>query len=218
MMESPLFEDLPWLRHGFGNKNILLDHYLVSEKIQTIVLQTKQIHGAVVHSLHRDEKKCLKGDAFITDQSGVVCFVRTADCVPILVADPEHHAVAAVHAGWRGTAAEVLQATLQKMQQQWGSRPSVLRVAIGPAIGPCCYQVGRDVQQALEKWCVPDGIKRWRLDLKEANRQSVENFGVPSTQIDILKGCTCCEPEKWSSYRREGNKRGEQVSFIYGVE
>jgi len=205
--------------YTFGTKNIPLEKLLEKEATPLFIPKTKQIHSATVHRITGFEQDCLEGDAFMTDRQGVVCWVRTADCVPILVADPKHGAVAAIHAGWRGTAAGIVTATLQKMAAEWDSRPEDLRMMIGPAIGACCYQVGVEVHQRLGHWCVADTVPdRWRLDLKKANLYFAQSSGVPLEQIRVEGACTCCEAGRYSSYRREGNKRGEQVSYIYAVE
>ncbi len=104
----------------------------------------RQIHSDIVNDVACPAPE---GDALISNQPGVLVAVKTADCVPILLADPVTHSVAAVHAGWRGTAAEILSATLRQMSEKWGTRPADVHAAIGPAIGGCCYEVGADVAQ-----------------------------------------------------------------------
>ncbi len=90
-----------------------------------------------------------EADGVMTDEHGVALVVQVADCVPLLMADPRTGAVAAVHAGWRGTAANIAAAAVRRLQQQYGCRPEDLVAAIGPCIGACCYQVGPEVREAF---------------------------------------------------------------------
>lgn len=186
----------------------------------------RQVHGAVVRvaegraatepagGLPRE------GDALVTDRNAIAIGVRVADCVPILVCDPVRRAIAAVHAGWRGTAAGVLTATLEAMRRSYGSNATDLRLAIGPAIGPCCFDVGGDVIDALLRHdpgaseCIrADGRRRF-VDLIEANRRQASAAGIPPAQIRAADLCTACRPELFWSHRREGSAAGRMLAFI----
>jgi YfiH family protein len=109
----------------------------------------RQIHSDVVHVFSRAPTRAPKGDAALSRRAGVFLGIQTADCVPILLADPRRRIVAAVHAGWRGTLARVVAKTLGRMRFEFGTRPEDVVAALGPAIGPCCYEVGPEVAQAF---------------------------------------------------------------------
>jgi len=119
---------------------------LGAERMQLVTLQ--QIHSDVIHVLDQAPPSTLRGDAAITRVPGLLLGVQTADCVPILLVDAVRRVVAAVHAGWRGTSRRIAAKTLGRMQMVCGTRPGDVQVAIGPAIGRCCYEVGPEVAQA----------------------------------------------------------------------
>jgi len=213
---APMWESASF-RHGFGVKNIPVRSYLSADFIP----ETKQIHTDVIHYISSKPEGPLEGDAFITDQPGVVCWVRTADCVPILLVDPVRKVVAAVHAGWKGTVARIVQKTVQRMQKDFGSRPEEMQAAVGPAICGRCYLVQRDVFFQFEKalflpanWCEAANEKQWHLDLGRANFELLIASGLRHEDIYFSMACTMEDENRLASYRREKEKRGEQVSYI----
>ena len=113
-------------------------------------VQMKQIHSAIVHRITGPVAKPLAGDGLITNVPGILLGVKTADCVPLLIADPENRAVGAFHAGWRGTVARIVEKGVGEMRKYYGSQPSRLKVAIGPGIHKCCYTVSEDLVHAFE--------------------------------------------------------------------
>jgi YfiH family protein len=148
------------------------------------------------------------GDALVTVQPGVEVSVRTADCYPILIADRRNRAVAAVHAGWRGTAAGIVRNALRTLHSEFGSTPEDLTVAIGPGIGVCCYEVGEEV-------AVKFGHRTaGRLDLAQTNLRQLTDAGVARRHIDILGQCTRCDQSLFHSYRRDQARAGRMISFI----
>jgi purine-nucleoside/S-methyl-5'-thioadenosine phosphorylase / adenosine deaminase len=197
---SPLLSRFAWISHGFGTR----DAALVQEEMASL----KQIHSSLSLVADRPRGCVGEGDALITDQAGVAVSVRTADCFPILLADPRRRVVAAVHAGWRGTAAGVAAATLEKMRAEFGSEPGDAYAAIGPGIGACCYEVGSEVARLFGF----DGAAR--VDLAAANRQQLIAAGVPGAQIETPGACTRCDARQFHSYRRDGQRAGRQISFI----
>ena len=141
----------------------------------------KQIHSAVVWVV--EQPGCAgEGDALVTDQAGLSVSVRTADCYPILLVDQRRRAVAAVHAGWRGTAAGIAGETIQRMHAQFGTDAEDLLVAIGPGIGACCYEVGLEVRASI--WVECAGC----IDLAEINRLQLVAAGAVESKIDTVGG------------------------------
>ncbi len=166
----------------------------------------KQIHSAGV--LVADRAGLIgEGDALITAQPGIALSVRTADCYPILLVDSRRRAIAAVHAGWRGTAAEIVPGTIAEMRARFGTNPADVYAAIGPGIGGCCYEVGADVARQFNK-------SAGRLDLADANRRQLTDSGVESSHIDMTALCTFCDADRFHSYRRDKEYAGRMVSFI----
>jgi polyphenol oxidase len=147
--------------------------------------------------------------------------VATADCVPVLLVAPQKKVVAALHAGWRGTLKGITARALRLLSSTWGVAPSDVWLACGPAIGPCCYEVGREVGEPLyERWgrnnaatWQPNGEKG-QLDLRLLNLLQGEQCGVPQAQMQLVGGCTFCDAELFTSYRREGTAAGRQLSVI----
>jgi YfiH family protein len=116
--------------------------------------------------------------------------------------------VAAVHAGWRGTASRISAEVLQKMTEQFGTAPSDVWAAIGPGIGPCCYAVGDDVARQL-------GLDRaGRADLAQVNRDHLISAGVAEDRIETLRICTYCDPARFHSYRRDKLEAGRMISYV----
>ena len=158
-------------------------------------------------------------DALVTDTPGVVLAAFTADCTPILLHDPVTGAVGAVHAGWRGTVADIAGNAVRAMGEQFGSRPEDIRAAIGPNIGPCCFETHGDVPDAVravlgeeaEGYIFPAGEK-FRVDLKGVNAALLRRAGV--RDIEISTDCTACQPDRFWSHRRVGNDRGSLAAII----
>ncbi|MCL4475743.1 MAG: peptidoglycan editing factor PgeF [Nitrospirae bacterium] len=159
------------------------------------------------------------GDAVITDKKGVLIGVQGADCVPILLYDRRTHATGAVHAGWRGTAAEILKKTIEAMGDRFSSSPSDIVVAVGPAIRWCCYGVGYDVIEAVVKATGAGEYfkmkgEQYCLDLPTANRHQAVSTGILPEHIWMSDDCTFCFPEKFYSYRFVKGPTGRQGGFI----
>ena len=198
-LESPTLSALPWATHGFGTRHPTP----YPNRVSTL----KQIHSNLV--LLADHPGLLgEGDALITGEPGLAISIRTADCYPILLADTRNRVVAAVHAGWRGTASQVVMKTLDKMKSKFGTDPQDITAAIGPGIGVCCYEVGDDVSRQF------GFAVRTHLDLASENRKQLETAGVPAQNIEALDVCTFCDAERFFSYRREKEKAGRMTSFI----
>ena len=163
-------------------------------------------------------------DAIVSNATGVMAGVKTADCVPILIGDPKTGSFAAVHAGWRGTLAEVATKALDRMVDEYKTEPANVRVAIGPAAGSCCYEVGADVIGAFHER-FPDQHELFTetrqhhacINLLQANQRQLISAGIKPYRINIAPLCTMCRPDLFFSYRREKNvfgKVGRLMSVI----
>jgi hypothetical protein len=163
--------------------------------------------------------RCLEGDALICDLRGKSIGVRSADCVPILLVDPEHRAVAAIHAGWRGTVAAIVLRTLETMKNIFRTHPGSVHAAIGPSIQVCCYEVGPEVAARFvplfPEWTA-EPVRR-RVDLPEGNRRHLVHAGVPTTHIYDCGLCTFCQAGLFFSFRREPEHPGRMVSSVERV-
>lgn len=186
----------------------------------------KQVHGSHVEVVGRpcssQSGHCYipDTDALVTDLPGVTLFSLHADCASILLYDPGG-AIGLAHAGWKGTVAGIAGRTVQAMSDAFGTRPETLVAAIGPTIGPECYEVGEDVRQlALSHAQVPDSVfrpagrGRWYFDLWEANRLSLVAAGVPAGSIEISGVCTHCQVEEFFSHRAERGMAGRFGVFV----
>ncbi len=159
--------------------------------------------------IHLKEKtKPAVGDAVITRRRDVLLGIKTADCVPILLYDKVGLAIGAAHAGWRGTAAGILKKTIAEMQAAFGTDPEDLLISMGPSIRWCCYEVGREVIDAVSKetgkegeYFKPKKAGKYCLDLQSANKLQALSLGVPERNISIIEECTYCFPERYYSYR-----------------
>ena len=189
----------------------------------------RQVHGRAVARVRAGDDPGalarLEADALVTDAPGVTLGVFVADCIPALIADPRTGAVAAIHAGWRGTVAGVLPAAVAALGHEFGARPVDLRVALGPAIGPCCFEVGADVVEAVRAALgdvASDAIRpsprgtpdKSHVDLKVTNQLLLERAGVDPGAIESGPECTHCDRGRFFSYRRDGGATGQLMGVI----
>ena len=167
-------------------------------------------------------------DGLITAAPGILLGIQTADCVPVLAADTRQHVVAAFHAGWRGTAARIVEHGIAQMVSSFGCRPEDLVAAVGPSIGPCCYTVGEELHGAFrdtfpyaESLFAGSSETGLRFDLWEANRRQLLDSGVSATKITIMAECTGCtglpSARRYFSHRCEQGFTGRMMSII-GVD
>jgi len=193
--------------------------------------ETSQVHGAAVHVVDAGRQaqaerpprsvRAIEADALIAPAGGLAVGVRVADCVPLLLLDTRSGAVAAVHAGWRGTVRGVVEAGVHNLLATGAGDPSALRAAALPHIRRCCFEVGDDV--ALELLAATPGrdlsvIDRSRpkphVDLTAIVSAKLRALGVPADAIDAVGGCTRCEPERFFSFRRDGKQSGRHLAVI----
>jgi polyphenol oxidase len=174
----------------------------------------KQEHGDTFHVV-ADGVRPDRGDALILVERGVAGIIRTADCLPVIIADPEYPMAAIVHAGWRGTAKKIVSKVVQGMRSL-GAEQGRLVALLGPSIGPCCYEVKEDVREVFTEKGFPEGIFSRRdgslfLDIRAANAALLSQEGVLSIHDTCL--CTYCRNDTFASFRR-GEKEARQVNFV----
>ncbi len=269
ILQADALAKIPWLVHGFSTRpgglsdlggervlnlgfaewdakeNVLenrrrFQSALEAEKLALCGLS--QIHSDVVQVFDAAPTTPCRGDASATNRPGLLLGVQTADCVPILLVDPKKRAVAAVHAGWRGTLRRIITKTIGKMQMRFGTKPVDLLAAIGPSIGGCCYEVGTEVASEFRsqfpnasewfdelrtgdepnplQWLnmAPPGHqpppKNVLLDLRKANRAQLLEAGLRSQNIMVSDWCTACRRDLLFSYRKEDAATGRLMSVI----
>jgi YfiH family protein len=189
------------------NRKVLLDELRI-EKIAWM----NQVHSDSV-KIVEEEGEAIITDAIITKKKKLALMVMVADCNPILIYDPQKNIVAVAHAGREGTFKRIVQKTIEKMEEEFGSKPSDLKVSIGPSIGSCCYEVSQGVvKEAHEKFGKEYVVNGKFLDLKTLNLDQLVEIGVKKENIEIIDECTCCNKD-YFSYRREG-KTGRFAGII----
>lgn len=189
------------------------------------VARVRQVHGAAVRVVRAGDPPAVipDADAAITREPGTAVAVVAADCVPVLLADPVTGAVGAVHAGWRGTAANVARAAIDSMRREFGVDPARLVAAIGPSIGACCYAVGPELVTAFEQAGHPRAhVDRWFstrdgrlfLDLWAANRDLLADAGVAPANIHVAELCTQTHRDVFESFRADGEAAGRMAAIV----
>jgi YfiH family protein len=269
ILQAPALAKLPWLIHGFSTKpggvstqdgqkvlNLGFTEWDTKENVlenrrrfqsalgatDLKLISLRQIHSDVIHLFDAAPPALCQGDASITNRPGLLLSVQTADCVPILLVDPKNRAIAAIHAGWRGTLARIVVKAIGQMQMQFKSNPANLLAAIGPSIGGCCYEVGTEVAtQFLSQFAeAPEWFVEFRtgdepnpvqwlnmmppghqpppknvlLDLRKANRAQLLAAGIRAPNIFVSDLCTACRRDLLFSYRKEGPASGRLMSVI----
>jgi YfiH family protein len=190
------------------------------------LLLIRQVHGAVVAVASADRQRPWdrpEADAIISNDPDAAIAVRVADCVPVLLSDETGRTVAAVHAGWRGIAKRAVIAAVETMQARYGVRPERLIAAVGPSIGPCCYEVGESTLESfrehghhsalLDRWFEPRGGK-YHLNLWQATRDELEGAGVNPDTIHVAELCTKTHAQRFHSYRVQGERAGRMAAVI----
>jgi YfiH family protein len=185
--------------------------------------ETSQAHGCAVCTVAPgDDLRAVRArgaDALVTGPGAAAIGVRIADCVPVLLADVRSGAVSAIHAGWRGTVRGVVEAAAAALLETGSGDPAGLCAAIFPHIGPCCFEVGDDVAQSLlaaspDLGVVDRSRHKPHVDLRAIISAKLAALGVSAAQIEQVPGCTRCEPERFFSYRRDGQRSGRHLAAI----
>jgi polyphenol oxidase len=179
----------------------------------------RHVHGTSVWKVGEPTPDPAEFDGLVCDRPGPVLGAFAADCIPLLFADPIARVIGSAHAGWRGTVGGVASNVVARMVEL-GAHPEHIRVALGPSIGPCCFEVGpevvaqfRDAFGDLQGMVVQGPLKE-HIDLRVAMRTQLEKCGVHSEHIDDAPPCTRCEHERFYSYRRDGKDGGVHMGFI----
>ncbi|HET7747120.1 MAG TPA: peptidoglycan editing factor PgeF [Vicinamibacteria bacterium] len=222
--KSALLDAIPGLVHGFEQRPEDApreDREATRARVARAVAPfgrlhlMHQVHGARVQRAPWEGRP--EGDVALTDTPGELVGVETADCLPVLIADPRRRVAAAVHAGWRGTLAGAARTAVAALVAE-GSEPADLVAAAGPCNAACCYEVGPDVRDAFgdpgRDLFRPGRGERPHLDVRAANVRQLVEAGVPRGQIDAIDHCTSCRPDLYHSYRREGKGGGRMVNWI----
>lgn len=185
----------------------------------------RQVHGTHVAIVTGDdagrgaldrESRIPETDALVTATPGVCLMVLSADCVPILLFDPVRHVIAAVHAGWRGSVSKIAAIVVHTMQEQFGCLPTDILAGIGPSIGPCCFEVGKEVADTFRTFhpeaqeiILPGQISgKYHVDLWTVNRLQLLEIGLQAENIEVAGLCSMCHSDKFFSYRRQGQMAG----------
>jgi YfiH family protein len=202
-----ILEHIPWIRYGFGT----IDSKAPEQPLATI----KQVHSAVILEASGPGEQG-EADALISSAASLAVAVKTADCVPILLADSVNRVVAAVHAGWRGTVQEIVRLTIERMEDRFGTKPEDIVAEVGPSIGPCCFEVGPEVARQFSKWnsALANRNRKEHLDLGDINCAQLCKAGVPAQHIRQIGLCTMCDPKLFHSYRRDREAAGRMMSWI----
>lgn len=187
------------------------------------LVTVNQVHGEAIVTIDGQNYPSMRraqADALITNVRGIAIGIETADCVPILLIDPVTPAIGAVHAGWRSTVQKIVQKAVTKMQDEFGSDPSRMIAAIGPAIGPECYEVDEPVMGPMRQnfpfWneiARSRGRDKWGLDLVKLNRMELLQIGLAEKNVHSLGMCTSCRKDLFYSFRVEG-RTGRMLSAV----
>ena len=191
----------------------------------------EQVHGENIvrvtakdagRGAHDYDSAISKTDALITNEAGLPLMLCFADCTPIIFLDEKNKAVGIAHGGWKGTVASIAAKTALAMQKEFGTDLNELKVGIGPAIGPCCYEVGEEVAQKFkaafkahaDKLLIKAAADKYKLNLWEVNRFQLVDIGVNKANIEMADTCTACQHKWFYSYRADNKITGRMAAII----
>ena len=190
---------------------------------QTHGISCLNLDDTYLTATQEQKQALLQGvDALTTDKRGICLCISTADCIPVLIYDREHHACAAIHAGWRGTVRRIVSHTLELMQQRYGTEGKTCVASIGPGISLDAFETGDEVYEAFAAAGFPMALLSYRhpstqkvhLDLPTANLLQLKDFGIPEAKIESSRICTYSQHEQFFSARRLGIKSGRILTGI----
>ena len=217
------WQELAWLVHGWTSRACGDFRRLpAGEELNRTLGVTgmeprlpQQVHSNRVHAANLLESRSGRpeADGMISGHEGLLLGVRTADCLALLFVDRRHRAVAAVHAGWRGTVQRIAVRGVERMQEEFGSVPREIEVAAGPGIGKCCFEVGQEVADQFDPIFI-SRHKRPHIDLDAANRGQLSQAGVEEENIWSSNLCTYCSARRFFSHRRDGAAAGRMLAMI----
>ena len=218
------WRDKTWLIHGFSTRPAgdfarleAASDAMPSWGAGDMTLESVcQIHSSTVHIRAADtaSSERPRADALLTRDAGRLLTIRIADCVPMLFIDERRRAVGAVHAGWRGAAKQIAACAVAEMRRNFGSQPEDIEVAIGPAIGVCCYEVGPEVAAQFSPSSVRPRQPHPYLDLIAENRRQLIDYGLIGERIHAAALCTHCDAKSFHSYRRDGDASGRMLALV----
>jgi polyphenol oxidase len=210
-------------REGDVRRNLALVGEAFAFPPERLVLM-RQVHGTRIGIIEGDEPPMgplTECDGLITSRPGLALAIRTADCVPLFFVDPVRSVIGVAHGGWRGTAQGIASRMVDLFAERFSSRAGDILVAIGPAIGPCCYEVDAPVQAAFPSRGDTSGFLQpcreeghWMLDLALANRLQLQKRGVPGGNIVSADLCTACRQDLFFSHRASRGRAGRQINFL----
>ena len=199
-----------------NHSDVAKNHRLVydfAETEQADVALMGQVHGSEVKSI---QSGCLyrETDALMTATPGLLLCVQVADCIPLLLCDPVHHIIAAVHCGWKPITAGIAEKCVKKMVDEFSAEPESILAALGPSAGNCCYEIGPDVAKHLKPKALNKRNSRIYGDLKKELSIRLIDTGLEREHIEICNECTICNEKLFYSYRRDGIQSGRMLGFI----
>jgi len=174
-----------------------------------------QVHGdRVVLASSRSAQEIVDGDAVVTGERNLALVIRTADCLPVFLLDPQRRAAGLVHVGWRGAHKGILRRAVNLLAERFGSQPSSLCAGLGPAICKACYEVGREFHNYFPGWVRSEGEDRFFFDLPGCVKGELAKLRVPEDSVVDSGICTACSVDRFFSARREGSRTGRFISVV----
>lgn len=223
-VSPPPYDTLNLAFHsGDHPENVLKNRRILARALHLptdAFVTAEQAHSANVAVVNEKNQTFKMNDGLITNKPGICLLVLVADCVPLIFFDPKKRVIGVAHAGWRGTAAKIAEKMVHTLRQEFKTNPEDIIVGIGPAIGPCCYEVGADTLEHLRMSLGESNhlfIRRdcrWFFDLKQANKSQLLDAGIREENIELSELCTCCHATRFFSFR---SARGPTGRFVAGI-